>query len=484
MEDAMYRGEMKGLFSFGMNAVNHGPNSRKIIRGLANLEWLVVVENFENEISSFWKPEVIETVGMRPQDVQTEVFLLPASCFAEREGTFTNSAHWIQWKYKAIDPPGEAKDDTEIIARIFLKVRELYEKEGGVFPEPILNLWWWYHRPEKPTMDELLREINGFAIRDVVDPNDPSKVILKKGEQVKGFLQLQADGSTCSGNWLYVGVYTDQNNTKRRDPSDPSGLGLFHGWAFAWPANRRLIYNRASCDAQGRPWDPSRRVIWWNGERWVGDIPDYPPTAPPEKGVGAFIMLPEGVARLFVPKGFGDYQDGPFPEHYEPIESPVVNPLHPKHSVNPVAIHFEDEWDRYGKADEYDLVCTTYRLTEHHHYWTKNNAMNMEMQSEFFVEIPEELAQERGIKNGDRVRVSSARGSVVGRALVTKRIRPLNVNGKKVYTVGVPIHWGFLGFGRQGGAVANILTASVVDPNCHTPEYKALQVKLEKVEMA
>ena len=486
MIDAMYRGEMVGLFSFGQNPVAHGPNTRKIIKGLANLKWLVVVDNFEHETASFWKPEVLALVGLRPEDVRTEVFLLPASNFAERDGSFTNSSRWIQWKYKAIDPPGEAKDDPEIIARLFLKVRELYEKEGGRFPEPILNLWWWYADPERPSAEELLREINGFALRDVRDGE--GRVILRRGEQVRGFTQLQADGTTCSGNWLYVGVYTDQNNAKRRDSYDPTGLGFFHGWAFNWPANRRILYNRASADAQGRPWDPQRPGIRWNGREWVGDVPDYGRTSPPEEEIGAFIMLPEGVARLFVPLGFGSYQDGPFPEHYEPLESPVPNPLHPKSPTrgkNPVAIVFRDADVDILTEDlrKYPYVVTTYRLTEHHHYWTKNNAMNSELQSTFFIEIPEELAAEKGIRSGDWLRLVTPRGHVEGPAMVTKRIRPLRVNGTKVYVVGVPIHWGFLGASKkkQWGGMANLLTPSVVDPNCHTPEYKAFLCNIEKI---
>ncbi len=476
MSDAMFRGDLQGLFVFGMNPVNHGPNTRKVIRGLANLKWLVVAETYETETAGFWRPEILEHVGLKPQDVQTEVFLLPAANFAEKDGSFTNSARWIQWKWKAVDPPGEAKDDREILARLFLKVRDLYRKEGGKFPEPVLNLWWWYTQPENPSADELLREINGFALEEVKD--DKGNVVLKKGEQVKAFLQLQKDGSTCSGNWLYVGVYTDQNNAARRDPSDPTGLGFHHNWAFNWPANRRILYNRASADAQGRPWDPKRPVLRWTGERWVGDVPDYKVDSPPEAGLGAFIMLAEGVARLFTA---GSFVDGPFPEHYEPVESPVENLLHPKHSANPVAVIFTGtEWDKLGDPREFNIACSTYRLTEHQHYWTKNNAINAELQNEFFIEIPEELARERGIRNGDFVRVSSARHSIVGRAMVTRRIKPLQVNGKKVYAIGFPIHWGYLGFGRQKGGIANFVTPSVVDPNSTCPEYKGFLVKLEK----
>jgi len=234
---------------------------------------------------------------------------------------------------------------------------------------------------------------------------------------------------------------------------------------------------RASADAAGRPWDPSRPAIVWTGQAWVGDVPDYPAKAGP--GKGAFIMLGEGVARLFAP---GDVlKDGPFPEFYEPVESPVDNPLHPKQNSNPVAAIFKTEWDKLGTAREFPIVGTTYRLTEHFHYWTKNHAKAIQMQPEFFVEIPVELGQEMGIRNGDTVRVSAARGAIEGKALLTKRIKPMTVAGRKVYQIGFPIHWGFIGRGKQGGSLANITSPPVVDPNSFCPEYKGFLVKLEKV---
>jgi formate dehydrogenase major subunit len=238
------------------------------------------------------------------------------------------------------------------------------------------------------------------------------------------------------------------------------------------------MYNRASADAKGNPWDPTRPAIKWNGEKWVGDVPDYKPDSPPEAGLGAFIMLPEGVARLFVP---GQFAEGPWTEHYEPMESPVPNPLHAKQSTNPAVKPFKTEWDKLGKAEDFPIVCTTYRLTEHFHYWTKNNPYNVQLQPEFFVEIPEELAKEKNIANGDKVRVTSARGHIEGKAMVTKRIKPMLVADKKVYQIGFPIHWGFLGLGKQTGAMANIVTPTIVDPNSFAPEYKGFLVKLEKV---
>jgi formate dehydrogenase major subunit len=475
--DHMYRGDIEGFFSFGMNPVNNGPHSRKAIAGLAKLKWLVVAENFEQETASFWKPEILSLVDLKPQNVQTEVFMLPAANFAEKDGSFVNSARWIQWKWKAVDPPGDARADQEIVARLFLKIRDLYRAEGGVVPEPILNLNWWYTNQSNPSLDEVCREINGWAIDDVRD--GAGNVVVRAGQQLSRFLDTRADGSTLSGNWLYVGMYTDAGNlTQRRSYADPSGLGRYPEWTVSWPANRRILYNRCSADAQGRPWDASRVGIAWNGQRWTGDVPDYTVDSPPDANLGAFIMNPEGVARLFIP---GQFVDGPWSEHYEPAESPVANPLHPSQSFNPAVKLFTTEFDVLGKPEDFPIVCTTYRLTEHFHYWTKNNPYSMQLQPEFFVEIPEELAREKTIANGDKVRVTSARGSLEGRAMVTRRIKPMQVAGKTTYQIGFPIHWGFLGRGQQLGSLANLVTPTVVDPNSFAPEYKGFLVKLEKV---
>ena len=477
--DHMYAGKMEGLIDFGMNPVSNGPHSKKAIEALSKLKWLVVAENFETETAAFWRADIQAVAGGKPADVGTEVFLLPAANFAEKDGTFTNSARWIQWKWKAVDPPGLAKADQEIIARIFLRVRELYQKEGGKFPAPILGLNWWYSDPLHPSMDEVCKEINGWAIEDVKDEKDPKTIAIKAGSQLSKFLDCRADGSTLSGNWLYVGMYTDAGNmTQRRVNADPTGQGRYSNWAFNWPANRRIMYNRCSADASGKPWDPKRPVISWNGEKWVGDVPDYKVDSPPDAGMGPFIMLAEGVARLFVT---GQYAEGPFPEHYEPAEFPVPNPLHPAHSSNPVLKPFKSKYDVLGEAKDFPIVCTTYRLSEQFHYWTKNNAYAMEIQPEFFIEISEELAREKGIANAQMARITSARGSIEGKAMVTRRIKPMTIDGKTVHQIGIPIHWGFLGRGHQKGTLANLLTSTTVDPNSFTPEYKAFLVKLEKV---
>ena len=485
--DDMYRGSSmraggkepapEGFITFGMNPVALGPNSKKMIAALSKLKWMVVVENAETETATFWKAPA-EYGGAAPKDIQTEVFMLPAASFAEKDGTFTNSARWLQWKWKALDPPGQAKADQEIISRLFLAVQNLYRKEGGAVPEAVLNVSWSYANPVNPDLSEVLKEMNGKALADIKDPKDPTKVLKTAGQQVDGFGQLQDDGSTMCGNWLHSGVYTEAgNNAQRRSNADPTGLGMFHNWAFSWPANRRVMYNRASADANGQPWDPTRVGIRWDGAKWVGDVPDIKPDSPPGQ-FGAFIMLPEGVGRLYSPT----LNDGPFPEHYEAVEAPVDNPLHPQVTSNPTALIFKSDKDSLGDRKDFPIVCTTYRLTEHFHYWTKHQAGGVlnELAPGFFVEIPETLANQKGIANGSKVRVTSARGSIEGTAMVTKRLPSLKVDGKDIAHIGFPIHWGYAAEKGHEGPLANFLTPSVGDPNTWTPEYKTFLVKLEK----
>jgi formate dehydrogenase major subunit len=485
--DDMYRGSStrvggkepgpEGLVSFGMNPVGLGPNSKKMIAALSRLKWLVMVENVETESAAFWKaPKEYE--GPEPSKIPTEVFLLPAANFAEKDGTFTNSALWLQWKCQALDPPGLAKADQEILSRMVLAVQGLYRKEGGALPDPVLNVSWSYTNPVNPDLSEVLKEMSGKALADIPDPKDKTKILKTAGQQLDGFGQLQDDGSTLCGNWLHSGVYTEAgNNAQRRSTADPTGLGMFPNWAFSWPANRRVMYNRASADADGKPWDPKRPGIWWNGEKWVGDVPDIKPDSPPGE-FGAFIMLPEGVGRLFSPV----LNDGPFAEHYEAIEAPIANPLHPNVTSNPVSKKFSTDKDIYGKKEDFPIVCTTYRLTEHFHYWTQHqqNGRLNEMQPGFFVEIPEGLAKEKGIANGSQVKVLSARGEIQGVAMVTKRMPELKIDGKPAWQIGFPIHWGFAGAPNHTGPLANMLTPSAMDPNTWTPEYKAFLVRVEK----
>ncbi len=481
MFERMHQGKMNGFFCQGFNPLASVANKKKVGDALAKLKFLVVMDPLATDTSEFWKPHG-EFNEVDPTKIQTEVFRLPANLFAEESGSFTSSGRVIQWHWKAADGPGESKGDIEIMASIFLKLKAMYAKDGGKLPEPILNLTWPYRIPAKPAPEELLMEISGKALGEVLDPKDKTKVLVKPGEQIAGFAQLRDDGSTQCGNWIYGGSWSQAGNlTARRDNSDPSGLGQTLNWGFAWPANRRIIYNRASCDMAGKPWDPKRAVIRWTGTAWGGnDVPDMRPDAAPDEGVMPFIMTPEGVARLFAPA----MADGPFPEHYEPFETPLDrNPFHPnnpKAISNPAARVYKGDMETFGKAKDFPYVCTTYRLVEHFHYWTKHAKINAVLQPEQFIEISEILAREKGIANGDRVKVRSNRGFIKAVAVVTKRIPTLDVDGKKVHTVGIPIHFGFKGVTKPG-FITNTLTPFVGDANCQTPEFKAFLVNIEKI---
>jgi anaerobic selenocysteine-containing dehydrogenase len=303
--------------------------------------------------------------------------------------------------------------------------------------------------------------------------------LVREGEQLPGFAVLQADGSTASGCWIFAGAWTQGGNQMaRRDPTDPTGLGNTQGWAWSWPANRRILYNRASADPSGKPWDPNRRFVFWSGKRWVGaDVPDYKLDAAPEDGMAPFIMNADGVGHLFA---LGGMAEGPFPEHYEPFETPLEkNPLSPKALSNPAARIYGSDKERFGTAKDFPFVATTYRVTEHFHFWTKHTRIAAALQPEAFVEIGEGLAKLRGIASGDLVAVRSKRGQIKVRAVVTKRIQPLQVEGKEVHTVGLPLHWGGEGLTKQSYLV-NTLTPSVGDANIQTPEYKAFLVDVQK----
>jgi len=483
--DFMYNGKVKGLFAFGMNGVMIGPNSRKNINALKKADWLVVCDLYAEETSEFWKAP--GTTKDEMSKINTTVYRLPGAGFAEKDGTFVNSARWLQWKYVALPPPGQSKVDQEILARIFLKVRDLYKAEGGKFPDPIVNLSWSYTTPPTPSFTELAKEINGKALADLTDEKLLPGQTIKAGQQLPGFAWLRDDGTTACGNWLYSGSWTEAGSqAQRRGTEDPSGLGIYPNWAWSWPANRRVMYNRASCDPSGKPWDVERRQVWWNEaqQKWVGnDVPDFKVDSNPKDHMGPFIMNPEGVGRIFAP--LAAFADGPFPEHYEPMESPIANPLHPNQSNNPVAKKYKSDMDKFGTVDEgFNVVCTTYRLTEHYHYWTKNNPMNVQLVPEPFVEIPAELADDMGITGGETVKVSSARGVHIAKAMVTKRIKSMMIDGKKTYQIGVPIHWGYRGIkedeGKTSLTLANDLSPAAIDPNAYTPEFKGFLVKIEK----
>jgi formate dehydrogenase major subunit len=473
--EMMDKDEMNGYICQGFNPLQAFPDKGKIRRSLGKLKYLVVMDPLDTETSRFW-----ENFGPKnpsdPASIQTEVFQLPTTCFAEENGTLVNSARWLQWHWKAAPPPGEAQSDIWIMTNLFHRLRDMYRKDSGAFPDPLLNLTWDYTDPVDPDPEEIAKEMNGRALVDLKDAK--GQTLVKAGQQLDGFAQLRDDGTTMSGCWIFSGSYTEKGNQMaRRDATDPREAGIAPNWAWAWPANRRILYNRASADPAGKPWNPAKSVIEWNGSKWVGlDVPDYTAAAPSEN-VGPFIMNNEGMGRLFA---LDQMVEGPFPEHYEPFESPSENVLHPKVRNNPAARVYADDRANFGTSADFPYVGTTSRLTEQFHFWTKHALINAILQPEEFVEIGEALAKEKGIEQAGWVRVSCKRGAMVCKAYVTKRIKPMTVDGKPTHVVGVPLHWGFTGLARKGYG-ANTLTPSVGDANTQTPEFKAFLVNVEKV---
>jgi formate dehydrogenase major subunit len=461
VHDEALAGRLHGLFNGGMSSVNIGPDSNRILESLSNLKWFVIMDPLPTASSEFW-----HAPGVNPEDVQTEVFFLPTTHWIEKAGSFVNSGRWAQWKHPALPATEGIRDDNYILAQLFLRLRSMYEKEGGAFPDPILNLTWEYTTPDNPSLEELAQEING---RD------------KDGLLLETFLDLKDDGSTTVGNWLYTGSWTEAGNQMdRRGTDDPTGLGYFHNWAWSWPANRRVLYNRASADAKGNPYDPTRPGIVWNGTEWVGDVPDFVPDSPPKDGLGAFIMTAEGVGRLFSPATL--MRDGPVPEHYEPYESPIDNLLSGTHK-DPASFLYEGAAASFAEDDsEFPYVATTYRVTEHEHFVTQHVPYLVESMPDLFVELPVELAEKKGITNGGQVKVRSKRGEVIGTAMVTKRMRPIKIGqGKVVYQVGIPVHWHYAGGKNVGKAaqMANLLSPYVGDATVATPEFKGFLVDVE-----
>jgi len=486
--EMMNQGKINGYICQGFNPMSSFPNKQKIVDGLSKLKYLVIIDPLATETSEFWK-NYGEFNDVNTESIQTTVFRLPSSCFAEEEGSVTNSSRWLQWHWKGAEAPGEAKGDLEIIAGLFNGLRSAYIKEGGAYPDPITKLTWNYKIPHSPSPQEMAMEYNGKALVDLMgpdpaNPKGPQKVLVKAGEQLPGFGVLKDDGTTAAGCWIYAGSWTQAGNMMaRRDNSDPWGIGQTLSWAWAWPANRRILYNAASAQPNGKPWDPTRKLVQWSGTSWGGaDVPDIRPDASPEDAdrVQPFIMNPEGVARLFAPTGMAE---GPLPEHYEPFETPLKNnPMHPDNPLarnNPAARVYKRDRDQFGKREDFPYVATSYALTEHFHGWTKHALTNAVIQPQQFVEIGVELAKAKGIANGDWVKVTSPRGYIKAVAVVSKRIPQLDCDGQKVDTVGMPNHWGFMGQAKKGFTV-NTLTPVVGDANTQTPEYKAFTVNIEK----
>lgn len=473
--DVMYDNKIKGLIVIGQNPACSLPNANKIRTAMTNLDWFVHMNIFDNETASFWKGP-----GMNPKKIKTEVFLLPAAASMEKAGSMTNSGRWVQWKYKAAEPPGDAISVGDIVYRIMSKVKDLYKKENGAFPDPIVNLKWKY-ADEKGWFDpmKVAMEMNGRFLEDVTIGDKT----YKKGDCVPSFALLQADGKTSSGNWIHCGGFTQDgtNLSMRRKKDDPTGLGLYPQWAWAWPVNRRIIYNRASVDLNGQPYNPKRPLLAWVDGKWVGDVPDgpWPPMADLEKGKYPFIMKPDGLAALFGP----GLLDGPFPEFYEPLEGPLSKNLLSKQLTNPAIKIFSRSCDQVAGCDpRYPFVMTTYTCTEH---WctgggTRWASWLTEAQPRAYVEMSEELAKLKGIKNGDEVRVESTRGSLTCVAMVTTRFRPFKCGDQVIHQVGMTYNYGWL-FPKDCGESANLLTPTVGDANAMTPEYKAFMVNVRKV---
>jgi len=485
---AVKDGTVRGLMIIGQNPVVGGQNSHMIRMGLANLEWLVVRETFENETASYWykSPEVLSG-ELRPEEIKTEMFLLPASLPGEKEGTFTNTHRLVQWHDKVVEGPADCRSDLWFIYHLGKRLKRLYATSTDPRDAPIRNLLWDYPtrgEREEPSAEAVLKEINGYT--------------WPERKQISGPKEIKDDGSTACGCWIYSGVFPreDHNQARSRVPDGPEGQGSHLGWAFAWPDNRRILYNRASADPDGKPWSERKRYMWWDADRseWTGkDVCDFTENKPPDyvpdwskdpsgmealDGRSPFIMISDGKGSLFVPSGL---KDGPLPTHYEPVESPVRNLLY-RRQDNPAA----KKWSREDNpiheiADpKYPHAITTYRLTEHHSgaIPTRMVHTTAELQPAGFVEIPPELASKEGIGHLDWVVVSTARGEVEARAMITERLRPFELDGKIVYQIGMPWHFGWQGYAV--GEIANTLTAIVGEPNTTIHESKAFTCNLRK----
>jgi len=489
---AMRDGNIKGLFLVGQNPVIGGHNSHMIRMALPNLDWMVVREVFENDTASYWyrSPEALAG-ELRAQHIKTEMFLLPASLPGEKEGTFTNTQRLIQWHDKVVEPRRDIRSDLWFFFHLGKRLKQLYADSTDPADAPIQNLTWDYPTDgpaAEPSAEAVLKEINGYTW--------PGRT------QIASFDDLKDDGSTACGCWIYTGAYPrdDHNQTRSRKADSADGPGTHLGWAFAWPANRRIMYNRASADPQGRPWSEAKRYVWWDAEqrKWVGhDVPDFTATTPPDyepdwskhphgmeaiDGRSPFIMMADGKSHIFAPSAL---KDGPLPTHYEPVESPISNPMYPQQN-NPAVKKWERPDNQYHAVDDprYPYVMTTYRLTEHHCGGppTRMIPATAELQPEAFVELPPELARELDVQSLDWVVVSTARGDVEAKALVTERLQPLRVAGRSIYQVGMPWHFGWQGLAN--GDPANILTSVVADPNTTIHEAKAFTCNVRKGRLA
>jgi len=490
----MMNGKIKGFFVMGQNPAVGGQNARFQRKALAKLDWMVVRDYFETETSAFWRnsPEVTEG-EVKPSDIKTEVFFLPAAMVSEMEGSFTNTQRLLQQHEKATDPPDDARSDSWFTYQLGKQLKQMYADSPKDHDWAIRNLFWSYD-PEpaevanfrikdEPSAYKVLKEINGYTWAD------------KK--PLPSFANLKEDGTTVCGAWIYTGVIPEEGVNKANNRQGDNWISP--NWGFAWPANRHIMYNRASADLQGKPWSEKKKLIYWdpNAEskdpsgktirgKWVspaGEGIDFQPTKAPnfrgkDNGIGfdwlsgndAFIMRADGKAWLFAPAGL---VDGPLPTHYEPYESPVANLMY-KQQSNPVAKTWKIPGNPYHEVADpkYPIVVSTYRLTEHHltGVMTRWLPWLAELMPELFCEISPELAAEKGITNAEYMTIETARGKVQAKALVTRRMRPFLINGKTVHEIGLPWHWGWQA--RAKGDVVNNLSALVADPNVSIHEGK------------
>ncbi len=485
---AMNEGRVKGMLCVGQNPAT-SLNASVERKGLGKLEWLVIKDNWLTETATFWQnaPE-IASGQVRSQDIGTEVFFFPAAQVAEYEGSFTNTQRMLQWHYKAADPPGDCRTDLWLTHQLALRLKKMYADSTQPRDQGFQNLVWDFDSDDarerergEPDALKILKDINGYYT------DQPDR-------HLAGFGDLKDDGSTTCASWIYCGVLPakDRNLAARKQPDPPGVVGAQLEWGWAWPANRRILYNRASADVQGRPWSERKKWVWWDGAKWTGrDVPDFAPTKAPGakgdpnatgldalSGSNPFIMKPDGVGWLYVPSGL---LDGPLPTHYEPAESPVANPLYQQQS-SPVLKYWKLDGNVLAAPGDprFPYIVTTYRLTEHYlsGAMSRWNPWLAELQPEFFIEISPELAAEKGIGNTDRIRVWTPRGSVRGKALVTRRVRPFTIAGRVVHHLGMPFHWGYQGL--VVGDAANELTALVGDPNVSIHEAKAFVCNVEK----
>ncbi|MDQ3588637.1 MAG: molybdopterin-dependent oxidoreductase [Actinomycetota bacterium] len=475
----MKDGKLKGSFVFGQNLAVGGPHARMARDALRNLDWLVVLDAYEVETADVWRLD-----GVRPEECGVEVFLIPSALVAEKDGSFTQTQRLLQWHDKAVDPPGDARSDAWFVFHLGRRIKDLYKDSEESRDSLIKAMTWDYPTEgehEEPHVESILKEINGYHVAD--------------GTPVNGFAELKDDGSTACGGWIYSGVFTDGvNQARRRKPWTEQNL-VAPEWGWAWPMNRRILYNRASADPEGKPWSERKKYVWWDEEqgKWVGeDVPDFqadkPPSYQPDPdatgmdaipGDAPFIMNGDGLGWLFAPIGL---KDGPLPVHYEAVESPVPNLLYEKVQHDPVAKTFDRPDNPYNPPEDprYPYVVTTYRLTEHH----TSGAMTRwipwlsELQPELFVEISPELAEEKEISNTNWVTIETSRGKIHCKALVTDRVPVLRFDGRRVHTIGLPYHWGPNGVVR--GEVVNDLVPVSLEPNVAIHEAKAFTANLVK----